>query len=193
MTAAITMHNRSARTDTTTTIPTPVRRTDTMDRNGSIMAFSWESARGTAGVGAAAADTGATIGAGTAGVIAVDTDITAATGTVAATVITVDMAAAGMDTVAGMDTAAGMDMADTVPEPIRVVVIAVAEVSTAEEAASMVVEEASTAVVVAVDSTAVAVDSTAEAVEDSMAVVVVDSTVVAAVMAVADIDSPRAA
>lgn len=169
--------SRTALTDTTTTILILARRMDITARSGLTAASSLESARGTGGVGDAAADTGVTIGVDAAGV-AVATDIVAATDIAVAmvavdTVITVDMVAAGMATMADI----------TAAERTRAAVIAVAVDTIAVAAPSMVAAEAgSTVVVAAVSMAAVAVDSTAVAAADSM---------VAVEDMAADIDSPE--
>jgi hypothetical protein len=169
--------SRPASTDTTTTILILARRTDITARSGLTMASSWESARGTDGVGAVAADTGATIGADAAGVTMVT----------AGTAITVDMAAAGMATTADI-TAAGR---------IRVVDIAGAVDTMAVVTPSVVAAEAST--VEQAGSTVEAVASMVEEAADSTAVVEADSTavveaadsMVAVADMAADIDSPQ--
>jgi len=126
------------------------RRMDITARSGLTTASSWESARGTDGVGAAAADTGATIGADAAGVtmVTVATDIVAGTDTAVA-MVTADMAAAGMATTADI-TAAGR---------IRVVGI-VAAADTMAVAAPSVVAEAS--MVEAADSMVAVADMAAD-------------------------------
>lgn len=179
--------SRPASTDTTTTILILARRTDITARSGLTMASSWESARGTDGVGAVAADTGATIGADAAGVtmVTVATDIVAGTDTAVA-MVTADMAAAGMATTADI-TAAGrirvVDIAGAV-DTMAVVTpsVVAAEASTAEQAGSTV-EAVASMVEEAADFTVVVADSTA-------VVEAVDSMVAVEDMA-ADIDSPQ--
>ena len=193
MTAVIT-RSRPAPTDTTTTILMLARRTDITAHSGLTAASSWESARGTDGVGAVAADTGATIGADAAGVtmVTVATDIVAGTDTAVAmvtagTAITVDMAAAGMATTADI-TAAGrirvVDIAGAV-DTMAVVTpsVVAAEASTAEQAGSTV--EAVASMVEA------AADSTAVVEADSTAVVEAADSMVAVADMAADIDSPQ--
>jgi hypothetical protein len=156
MTADI-MRSRLAPTDITTTIPILARRTDTTAQIGSITASFWASDRGTAGAGAAVADTGATIGA-----VAMDTavvmDIAADTDIVADTDIAVAMAITVAATTADI----------TEAEPIPVV-------ATTEVVDTMAVE------IMAADTTAVAVAATtvAAAVATMAAVVEVVSTAVA--------------
>jgi hypothetical protein len=167
MTADI-MRSRLAPTDITTTIPILARPTDITGQTGFITESSWASDRGTAGAGAAVADTGATIGA-----VATDTavvmDIAAVTDIVADTDIAVAMAI----------TVAGTTADITEAEPIPVV-------ATTGVVDTMAVEimAAATTVAAAADSTAavvaVVVASTAAVVEvaDSTVVVAADTAVV---------------
>jgi hypothetical protein len=142
------MARRAAPMDTTTTIPILARHTGITGRIGSIMASFWALVPGTAGAGAVAADTGATIGA-----VADTAGVAEATVTGAAMVI-----AAATDTAEVM-VAEGMDItAATADGPTR---------------AAAIMAAADTMVVAVADTTAVAVaDTTAAVVVDSMAAAV---------------------
>jgi hypothetical protein len=165
MTADI-MRSRLAPTDITTTIPILARRTDTTAQIGSITASFWASDRGTAGAGAAVADTGATIGA-----VAMDTavvmDIAADTDIVADTDIAEAMAITVAATTADITEAEPIPVVDTMAVEIMAADTMAVAVTTA------VVEADITVVAVVVASTAVAVEVAfmAAVVADTVAVV----------------------
>jgi len=126
---------RTAPTDTTTITRMRARRTDITAQIGFITASSWALVPGTDGAGAAAADTGATIGA-----IAADTDIMADIavdmGIAADTATTEDMLAVVMATTVVADITAVAGPTQAVDSTV------VAAGSTAVvAAASTVVEE----------------------------------------------------
>jgi hypothetical protein len=174
MTADI-MRSRLAPTDITTTIPILARPTDITGQTGFITESSWASDRGTAGAGAAVADTGATIGA-VATDTAVGMDIAAAMDIVADTDIAVAMAITVAGTTADITEAEPIPVVATtgVVDTMAVEIMAADTMAVAEAATTVAAEADITVVAVVVASTAavgVAVVSTAVAVADTAVVV----------------------